>query len=642
MSWPQEPESMLTGNKIGPFEIEKEIGSGAMGTVYRAKYAKNGQIVALKLIAPGLGTNERVMARFEREAQMLKHLKHPNIVRLLGMGKHHGSPYFAMEFIDGETAEEILQRRGRLPWEEVVEIGKQVASALRVAHAQGIVHRDLKPANLMMTSDGTVKLTDFGIAKDLDATGLTSANCTVGTAAYMSPEQCRGEREITHKSDLYSLGIMLYELLTGHKPFVAENVMDMFMQHCQGTCVRPAQRELEIPVWLDNLVCQLMEKKPEHRPVDAEMVVQALDEIRTKVETLKSAGVDAATSVVRKGKSASERETARALVAASRKKRLKKKRTPWQLIAMATVLSAGIIGIALLIYIAVRPAGPEKLLKEGAKLVKKGDELLEQGEDFEAWEKWSQARDKYLNRVVDVDVEGDHAAEAKKHLKHIEAGNLYLKGRKLLKQPIEKKDWKAISESKGLDHYHQVLDNFPEDELIAGRVRAELGPLEGPILLEDAGKNADPWERFDFKDFQYKRPEKWQKALDTLESLLRWYPEQESGKRGNLLLQRMRIHEVGIGKALESARTRIQSPTLNQAEREALKALGLELVAWGLNSEKDRDQGLDHAATMWAALVSWGQQPGRDQRPNADDPDHIPWILLAQAKAARLTEKQPR
>jgi serine/threonine-protein kinase len=234
------------------------------------------------------------LARFEREGTILKQLKHPNIVRLFGTGKHHGMPFYAMEYIEGESLDHVMARRGRITWEEVVAIGRQLCSALYYAHMQGIIHRDLKPSNLMMLADGTAKLTDFGIAKDLDVTQLTSANCTVGTAAYMSPEQCRGERDLTFKSDLYSLGVMFYELLVGKKPFEADNAMNMFLQHVNGTFERPGRLVLDIPVWLDTLVCQLLEKKPEQRPRDAEMVSQVLGSIAEKVAAQQSAGVDAA------------------------------------------------------------------------------------------------------------------------------------------------------------------------------------------------------------------------------------------------------------------------------------------------------------------------------------------------------------
>src|ERR1051326_4138237 len=210
--------AMQVGQRVGPFDVEKQVGFGAMGAVYLARYRKNGKRVAIKVMHPGMGTNETAMARFEREGEVLKQLNHPNIVQFYAASQFEGSPYYAMEFIEGETLSDVFERRGRLPWEEVVEFGKQICAALKHAHDQGIVHRDIKPSNLMVARDGSSKLTDFGIAKDLDVTQLTAANCTVGTAAYMSPEQCRGERDLTFKSDLYSLGVMLYELVTGQKP----------------------------------------------------------------------------------------------------------------------------------------------------------------------------------------------------------------------------------------------------------------------------------------------------------------------------------------------------------------------------------------------------------------------------------------
>ena len=285
---------MQPGQRVGPFEIEKQLGSGAMGAVYLARYRKTGQHVAIKVMLAGMAGNTTALARFEREAEVLKQLSHRNIVKFYIASHFEGSPYYAMEFIEGEPLDLTLERKGRFTWEEMVEVGKQICAALKHAHDQGIVHRDLKPSNLMTTADGTLKLTDFGIAKDLDVTQLTAANCTVGTASYMSPEQCKGERNLTHKSDLYSLGVVLYELLTGQKPFKAETTMDMFLAHVQGKFERPSRIVLDIPVWLDNLVCQLLEKLPEHRPFDATMVAGSLDQVAEKMVAQRSAGVDAA------------------------------------------------------------------------------------------------------------------------------------------------------------------------------------------------------------------------------------------------------------------------------------------------------------------------------------------------------------
>jgi serine/threonine protein kinase len=284
---------MLVGKTLGPFAIDKALGTGAMGAVYRAKHIESGKWVAIKIVAPNLATNESVMQRFDREWEILRQLKHPNIVRLIANGRFGGTPFYAMEYVEGESLDKVMVRRGRIGWEEVVRLGQQLCAGLKHAHDRGIVHRDLKPSNLMILKGGTVKLTDFGIAKDLDRTALTEANCTVGTAAYMSPEQCKGERNLTHKSDLYSMGVMFYELLTGRKPFEADNPLDMFMQHVKGKFERPSRLVLDMPIWLDTLVCQLMEKDPERRPFDAAMVGESLARISEKVAVQQAAGIDA-------------------------------------------------------------------------------------------------------------------------------------------------------------------------------------------------------------------------------------------------------------------------------------------------------------------------------------------------------------
>lgn len=370
---------MHVGQTFGPFQIEKELGSGAMGSVYRALFHQDGKddrTVALKVIAFGLSGNEQALARFEREANILKQLRHPNIVRLFASGRYKGTPFFAMEYVAGKSLDKIMLERqagppGKAPfhWEEVVEMGKPLCAALQHAHDKGIIHRDLKPSNLMLTEEGILKLTDFGIAKDVDVTALTGANNTIGTAAYMSPEQCKGERFLTGKSDIYSLGVVFYELLTGRKPFVAESSVDMFLLHVQGTFPRPAQLNPDIPVWLDTLVCQMMEKKPEHRPRDAAMVGQVLDEIAEKIATQQSVGADLASArtIDPRQLGADDRAAARAIRAGSRKKKLRKKRRPvyrrgwFVMIACLAVL----LGMGYVVWeFALSPPSAETLLAQ--------------------------------------------------------------------------------------------------------------------------------------------------------------------------------------------------------------------------------------------------------------------------------------
>ena len=373
------------GKKIGPFIIEKELGSGAMGTVYRARY-EDGRTFALKIISLGMLANETARARFERESDILKQLKHPNIVRLFASGTYKQTPFFAMEYVEGESLDHIMARRMRFSWEEVVLMGKQICAALKHAHERGIIHRDLKPSNLMRLEDGTIKLTDFGIAKDTDVTALTGANCTVGTAAYMSPEQCRGELSLTAKSDLYSLGVVFFELLTGRKPFITESPVDMFWKHVNEPPPRPSRLVDDmIPIWLDTLILQLLEKKPEHRPRDAEMVEKALDEVMEKVNKGQSAAVDAVKARVgdRRYQTTlpddTDREAARTLRSVIGKKKFRKKGTKGGL--LLALKAAGLLAllgilVAGVVY-AMKPPSADELFRRSEHLMKSTDTYSE-------------------------------------------------------------------------------------------------------------------------------------------------------------------------------------------------------------------------------------------------------------------------
>jgi len=275
------------GENLGSFRIESVLGSGAMGVVYRATHEKSGRVAAVKVLSSEFapqGGKSKLRDRFEREAKILEQFRHPGIVRFHAVGRFRGTSYFAMEYVEGKTLEQIIQERGALPWREVVELGIQICDALQYAHDRGIVHRDLKPSNLMVTADGKVKLTDFGIAKDLDATALTATGRTLGTAAYMAPEQIRGTPAISHKTDLYALGIVLYQLLTGKMPF--EGNTPIVLMHCQlnEPPPRPSARVAEIPKALDELIVNLMAKAPADRPWDAAAVGLAFTKLRDRAD----------------------------------------------------------------------------------------------------------------------------------------------------------------------------------------------------------------------------------------------------------------------------------------------------------------------------------------------------------------------
>ena len=365
---------MLAGQEFGPFLIEKELGSGAMGAVYLARYIKNNHRVAIKIMSSAINSNasSSLVARFEREAEILKHLNNPNIVRLFGIGKFKGLRYYAMEVIDGETLEAILLRKGAFSWDETIDLGKQICNALQHAHDNGVIHRDIKLSNLMVTKQGILKLTDFGIAKDLDGTLLTGANCAIGTAAYMSPEQCRGESKVTGQSDLYSLGVVLFELLTGKRPFRGDNAVELFLHHVQSKPERPSRINLEIPKFLDTLVLHLLEKKPEDRPPSASVVAKILEEIRVKILAQTSVGEDLAKSYADGSglTKTSERKKARKLLARIGKK---EEGTPWfrSCLFVSIMMLAVMFAFSWTMYeIFIRTPSAKSLIASAEKLIK--------------------------------------------------------------------------------------------------------------------------------------------------------------------------------------------------------------------------------------------------------------------------------
>ncbi len=269
--------------QIGPFQLEKKLGVGGMGIVYLGTYLKNGAKVAVKVLAPDLSGDPQVAARFDREMEILKKLKDPNIVRYYGGSATRTQRYYAMELVTGGSLDRILRKVGKLPWETVVEYGIQTAKALEHAHREGVIHRDLKPGNLLLTDKGVLKLSDFGIARDTQATALTAAGKTVGTMAYMAPEQITGRKPVTARTDLYALGCVLFELLTGRTPFASETQPEMLFKHIDEMPPKVREFNPDCPVWLEELIDHLLQKEPEDRPFDALDVQVKLEKVKQKV-----------------------------------------------------------------------------------------------------------------------------------------------------------------------------------------------------------------------------------------------------------------------------------------------------------------------------------------------------------------------
>lgn len=264
---------------LWPFELIEKIGEGAMGTVYRARYLGNDRMVAVKLLPAELADDPILAARFERELDVLKQLHHPNIVHCFGGTCESKQRFYAMELVDGGTLADLLAKKGRLPWAFVVDYALQMCDALQYAHERGVIHRDVKPGNFLLTKSGQIKLSDFGVALITTPQRLTAAGWTVGTIHYMAPEQIRGKSGLTGRADLYALGCVLYEMLTGRAPFSGENAAAIIQQHLSGPVPHAAAVVLDCPLKLDELTCKLMHKDPEQRPASAAEVRWRLEEI---------------------------------------------------------------------------------------------------------------------------------------------------------------------------------------------------------------------------------------------------------------------------------------------------------------------------------------------------------------------------
>jgi serine/threonine-protein kinase len=493
---------------IGPFELGPKVGVGGMGVVYRATYTKTGLPCAIKVLSPDvLGPDNKgssqLERRFEREIDILKKLQHPHIVRYYGGGKVGSQRFYAMELVTGGSLEGYLKKKKKLGWEETITLSRQIAVALEHAHAAGVIHRDLKPANLLMTPEGQIKLTDFGIARDTTATALTAAGKTVGTYAYMAPEQIRGKPPVDRRTDLYAMGCVMFEMLTGETPFESENAGEMLVKHLQEDPSRVTSLAPDVPIWLEELVLRLLEKEPDERYYDALALQVALDEVKEKVSrqasvvgqtlgggTTKTAGVD---GVTKEG-------------GVKKKKKKKRDKTPvyeqlWFL-ATAFVLVLGLIGWQ--IQRAMYPS-EESLYARAVELMSQEDPG-----------RWVDAKNKYLPELLRRFPEGARAAEAQALLDKVEMHFAVEQARNRGTRPSKSEGERLFLEAdkferfgdsvSALDVYESMitlLESAPEERvyvLLAKRQRDAItaqggDKLDRETLIEQALAKAD--EQFD-------------------------------------------------------------------------------------------------------------------------------------------------
>lgn len=273
-------QARLAASLGDAYTIEGEIGRGGMGVVYKARDEKLKRPVAIKVLPPELAYRADIRARFMREAETAARISHPNVVPIHTVGEADDFVYFVMGFVDGESLAVRLKRRGRLSIEESRRICRETADALAAAHQQGVIHRDVKPDNILLEGTrGRVMVTDFGIAKALTATGgtLTEAGIAIGTPAFMSPEQAAGEREIDGRSDIYSLGVVTYQMVTGELPFQAPTVPGLLMKQISEEPTPVEVKRPDVPRELGQTVMRCLEKDPERRWPTADALRRALE-----------------------------------------------------------------------------------------------------------------------------------------------------------------------------------------------------------------------------------------------------------------------------------------------------------------------------------------------------------------------------
>ena len=328
------------GSTLGPFQITGELGSGGAGSVYKARHHETGKEVALKTLMPETSVNEEIHSRFIREISVAQKIGHPNIVAYDDCGVDDDVLYYTMELVPWGSLADVLAHKRQIPWREAVECGIQICRGLEHLHGQDIVHRDLKPANIFLSDDGRLKLGDFGLARDFNATRLTISGHTVGTAKYLSPEQAMAAEEIDGRSDLYAVGCILFELLAGRPPFkdtdgyVPISYYDMMARHVKEQPPALSDLMADCPDDLNRLVGQLLEKDPANRPQTANDVASMLQAILDgePIADLASEGTD---------------DDAKSLTERLHEFNQPNKQVSWPALAAVLLVISGVIGLAV-------------------------------------------------------------------------------------------------------------------------------------------------------------------------------------------------------------------------------------------------------------------------------------------------------
>ena len=267
------------------YEVEELVGAGGMSSVYRANDRLLDRKVALKVMHQHYGEDPEYVERFRREARSVASLAHPNVVTVIDRGEHAGRQFIVFEYVDGENLKQLIQRRGPAPVRTALELGKQIAQALSFAHQQGLVHRDVKPQNVLLNGEGSAKVTDFGIARSLDVQhGMTQTGTVLGTSDYIAPEQAQGQN-VDEQTDVYSLGVVMYELLTGEVPFPGESFVAVAMRHINEPPPPIRDKRPDVSPRVEAAVQRAMAKNPSDRFASMAALCAELDACMAELST---------------------------------------------------------------------------------------------------------------------------------------------------------------------------------------------------------------------------------------------------------------------------------------------------------------------------------------------------------------------
>jgi eukaryotic-like serine/threonine-protein kinase len=391
--------------RLGPFALEEKLGPGDDCAVYRAVHLRERRSFAVKVLPIEVPPGATAEAAFGREVGALKSLQHPHIVCCYGGGRHHGQAYLVFELVHGEPLDALLARHAPVAWQTAAECALQVCAGLEYLQQRGIVHRRLTPARLLVSEEGHVKISGLGLEQVSNGLRPLDEEPTLATAPYLAPEVAANPAAATHRSDLYALGCILFELLTGQPPFTGDTVESILGQHAEMPPPRISQHVFDCPIWLETLVGQLLEKDPARRPAFASAVAVALEETKTKVAEgggVVAHALSGNASVLRAPRGGGE---ARKLF--GRKRQKAKARGPfyerlWFLLACIGLLVAGAAW-------ALWPMGEDQLIARAEALMASGDRAA-----------WQEARAEYLEPLLRRFPNGRHAARAREHLDTIE------------------------------------------------------------------------------------------------------------------------------------------------------------------------------------------------------------------------------